>query len=48
MDAYEQTRTNIHALNGIRTYVVSVQVIKAYASDCKTTGTGEKALISKI
>jgi hypothetical protein len=30
-DEEEQTRTNIHALSGIRTHGLSVQTIKAYA-----------------
>jgi len=29
------TRTNIHALSGVRTHGLSVQAIKAYASDLK-------------
>jgi hypothetical protein len=36
----EQTRTNIHALSGIRIHSLSVQAIKAYASDRKSTVTG--------
>jgi hypothetical protein len=36
----EQTKTNIHALSGIRTHSTSVQAIKAYASDRAATGTG--------
>jgi hypothetical protein len=36
---HRKTRTNIHALSGIRTYDLSVQTIKAYASDCSSTGT---------
>jgi hypothetical protein len=35
----EQTRTNIHALDGIRTRSPSVQAIKAYASDRVATVT---------
>jgi hypothetical protein len=31
---------NILALNGIRAYDLSIQVIKAYASDFAATGTG--------
>jgi hypothetical protein len=31
-------RTNIHALSGIRTHGLSVQVIKAYAKDNAATG----------
>jgi hypothetical protein len=34
----EQTRANIHALSGIRTHDLSVQAIKAYASDSVVTG----------
>jgi hypothetical protein len=33
-------RTNIDALNGIRTHGLSVKVIKAYASDRAAAGTG--------
>jgi hypothetical protein len=33
-------RTNVHALSGIQTHGLSVQVIKAYASDRAATGTG--------
>jgi hypothetical protein len=32
---------NIHALNGIRTHGLSVQAIKAYASDRAATGNDE-------
>jgi hypothetical protein len=35
----EQTRTNIHALRGIRTYGLNFQAIKVYAWDRMTTGT---------
>jgi len=34
-------RTNIHALSRIRTHGLSIQVIKAYASDHATTGTSD-------
>jgi hypothetical protein len=34
------TRINIDALGGIRTHDLSVQAIKAYASDGEATGTG--------
>jgi hypothetical protein len=43
-DDDEWTRTNIHALNGIRNHSLRVQVIKAYASDHATTGTGKKGI----
>jgi hypothetical protein len=33
-------RTNIHALSGIRTHILSVRAIKAYTSDRATTATG--------
>jgi hypothetical protein len=36
----EQKRTNIHALQRIATHGLSVQAIKAYASDCTATETG--------
>jgi hypothetical protein len=36
----EQTRTNIHALSGIRTHHLSILAIKAYASDRTAIGTG--------
>jgi hypothetical protein len=39
-DDYKQTRTNIHALSGIRTHGLNIQEIKAYASDHVATGTG--------
>jgi hypothetical protein len=39
-DDDEQTMTNIHALSGIQTHSLSVQVIKAYASDRVANGTG--------
>jgi hypothetical protein len=39
-DDDEQTRTNIHALSGIWTHGLSVQVITAYTSDRTATGTG--------
>jgi hypothetical protein len=39
-DDDEQTMTNIHALSGIQTHSLRVQVIKAYASDRVATGTG--------
>jgi hypothetical protein len=35
----EQTRTNIHALSGIWTHSLSIQTIKAYASERVATGT---------
>jgi hypothetical protein len=44
-DDDEQTRTNIHALSGIRTHGLSVKAIKAYASDRTVTGTGMAILI---
>jgi hypothetical protein len=43
----EHTKANIHALIGIRTHGVSVQAIKAYASDCKATWTGY-ALVKNV
>jgi hypothetical protein len=39
-DGDEQTRTNIHALSGIQTHGLSIQAIKAYASDRAAIGTG--------
>jgi hypothetical protein len=36
----EQTRTNVHALRWIRTHDLSVQAMKAYASDGAAIGTG--------
>jgi hypothetical protein len=39
-DGDEQTRTNIHALSGIQTHSLSIQAIKAYASDRAAIGTG--------
>jgi hypothetical protein len=39
-DDDDQTKTNIHALSGIRTHGLSVQAIKAYSSDRAATGTG--------
>jgi hypothetical protein len=39
----EQTRTNIHALGGIRTHGLSVKAMKAYASDGAANKTGIKA-----
>jgi hypothetical protein len=36
----EQTRTNTHALSGIRTHGLSAQTIKAYASHRAATGVG--------
>jgi hypothetical protein len=36
-----KTRTNIHALNGIRTHDLSLQAIKAYASHRAANGTGK-------
>jgi hypothetical protein len=36
----EQTRTNIHALSWILTHGLSIQAIKACASDHAATGTG--------
>jgi hypothetical protein len=36
----EQTRTNINALNGILTHGLSVQTVKAYASDRMATESG--------
>jgi hypothetical protein len=41
-DDYEQTRTNIHTLTGIRTKGLSVQAIKAYASDLAANYSIEK------
>jgi hypothetical protein len=41
-------RTNIHALNGIQTHGLSVQAIKAYASERVATGTGSTVLQSTI
>jgi 3D (Asp-Asp-Asp) domain-containing protein len=38
-DNDEQTRTNTHALSGIRTHGLRVQANKAYASDSTATGT---------
>jgi hypothetical protein len=35
-------KTNIHALSGIRSQVLVVQVIKVYASDRAATGTGRQ------
>jgi hypothetical protein len=43
-DNTTQTRTNIHALNGIRTRDPSNQPAKAHASDRTTTVTGEHVL----
>jgi hypothetical protein len=39
-DDTKQTRTNIHALSGIRTHDLSIQEIKDYASDRGATGAG--------
>jgi hypothetical protein len=36
---HTKTTTNIHALSGIRSHELSVQVIEAYATDRATTGT---------
>jgi hypothetical protein len=36
----EQMRTNIYAFSGIQTHDLSIQAIKAYASDHVATGTG--------
>jgi hypothetical protein len=36
----EYTRSNIHAISGNRTHCLSVQAIKANASDRASTGTG--------
>jgi hypothetical protein len=36
----EQTKINIYALSGIRTYGLRIQAIKAYASDSAATGIG--------
>jgi hypothetical protein len=41
---HTNTRTNIRALSGIRTHCLSVQAIKAYASDRAATGTDTRAL----
>jgi hypothetical protein len=38
-DGDEWTRTNIYALSGIRTHVLSVQAIKPYFSDSADTWT---------
>jgi hypothetical protein len=40
------TRTNIHALSGIRTHSISVQAIKACTSDRVATETGTNVAIS--
>jgi hypothetical protein len=47
-DDDERTRTNIHALSGIRTHGLSVKAIKAYASDRTITGTGMAILIRSL
>jgi hypothetical protein len=39
---YEHTRTKTHALSGIQTHSLSVQAIKAYASDRAATGAGRQ------
>jgi hypothetical protein len=39
---HKNTRTNIHALSGIRTHDLSAQKMKAYASDRAATGTSYK------
>jgi hypothetical protein len=39
MNEDECTRTNIHALSGIRAHGLNVQAIKAYVSDRAATGT---------
>jgi hypothetical protein len=44
-DNSEYTGKRIHAFTGIQTHSLSVQAIKAYASDRAATGTG---IISKI
>jgi hypothetical protein len=41
-------RTNIHALSGIQTYDHSDQLIKTYASDGMTTGTGSSTVICNL
>jgi hypothetical protein len=41
-DGDDQTRTNIHALSGIRSHGLSIQAMKTYASDSVATGTGCK------
>jgi hypothetical protein len=41
-DGNAQTRTNIHALKGIRPHVLNIQAIKAYASDHADIGTDIK------
>jgi hypothetical protein len=38
-DQHRKKRTNIHALNGIRTHNISVQAVEAYAWDSAATGT---------
>jgi hypothetical protein len=40
-DDDEQTRTNSHALRGIRTDDLTTQAVKAYASDRVAAGTGD-------
>jgi hypothetical protein len=41
----EKMRTNIHTLSGIQTHSLSVQAIKAYASDGMATGTGNQLIV---
>jgi hypothetical protein len=47
-DDDEQTRTSIHTLSEIRTHSLSIQAIKAYASDRMATGTGLSNVISFV
>jgi cytochrome c553 len=37
---HRKTKTNIHAVSGIRTHDLSDQAIKAYASDRAAAGSG--------
>jgi hypothetical protein len=41
---HDQMKTNSHALNGIQTHGINVQVIKVYTSECMATGTSLYAL----
>jgi hypothetical protein len=38
---HKKMSTNLHALSGIQTHDISVQEVKAYASDGSATGAGK-------
>jgi hypothetical protein len=46
-EQHKETKTNIHALNGIRTHNLNFRAIKDFAWDCATTGTGVRTLYNR-